>query len=148
MAKIEPHFLQEWLHQHIPATALLDLRLTQANTQAVCLTANFAKNHNHHGTAFGGSIALLATACGWLSAYLQFDGNPNIVIKRSSMDYLAPAVGDLRAECLPLVAETIAKSQKMLARFGKGTVTIDCRLFSGAKLVAVWQGEFAIFQAK
>lgn len=145
MAKPELLALQTWLYQHIPATALLDIQLEQADLQAVRLRANFAKNRNHHNTLFGGSMALIATACGWLSAFVQTDQNPQIVIKRSEIDYRSPATGDLIAVCQPLSAEQTEKCQKMLKRFGKGTLHIACQLISENKVVALWQGEFVVY---
>ncbi|QLB19968.1 hypothetical protein A6B41_04630 [Mannheimia granulomatis] len=139
------HALQTWLYQHIPATALLDIQLEQADLQAVRLRANFAKNRNHHNTMFGGSMALISTACGWLSAFVQTDQNPQIVIKRSEIDYQLPATGDLIAVCQPISTEQMEKCQKMLKRFGRGTLHIACQLICENKLAALWQGEFVVY---
>lgn len=141
--------LQNWLHQHIPATALLGVQIKQADCQTVRLQADFAQNHNHHGTIFGGSTALLATACAWLSAFVQFpDSDANIVIKNSKIDYIAPANGDVFAICQRISVEQYEKCQKILTRFGKGLVSISCVLFADEQKVAIWQGEFVIYQNK
>lgn len=90
-------------------------------------------------------MALVATACGWLSACVQTNGNTNIVIKNSQINYTAPATGDLVAICQAVSTSQLQKCQMMLQRFGKGTLTIYCQLFSNQKAVADWQGEFVIY---
>lgn len=148
MAKFELHTLQTWLYQNIPAIELLDIQLEQADLQAVRLRANFAKNRNHHDTMFGGSLALIATACGWVSAFVQSNYNVQIVIKKSEIDYILPVTGDLVAVCQSASAEQIQKCQKMLQRFGKGSFNIECLLLSNNQLSARWRGEFVIYSGK
>lgn len=144
----ELNTLQEWLYHQIPAIALLDIQLEQADLQAVRLRANFTKNRNHHNTMFGGSIALIATACGWISAFVQSNYNVHIVIKRSEIDYILPVTSDLVALCQPVSVEEIKKCQKMLQRFDKGVLIIECLLLSNNQLSAHWRGEFVIYSEK
>lgn len=61
----ELNTLQEWLYQQIPAIALLDIQLEQADLQAVRLRANFTKNRNHHNTMFGRQYSV-DSDCLWL----------------------------------------------------------------------------------
>ena len=55
---MNPETLQDFLHTHIPATALLDLSVLETTADQTVLFSPHAPNRNHKNTAFGGSIAL------------------------------------------------------------------------------------------
>ena len=55
---MNPETLQDFLHTHIPATALLGLSVLETTAEQTVLFAPHAPNRNHKNTAFGGSIAL------------------------------------------------------------------------------------------
>ena len=93
---MNPETLQDFLHTHIPATALLDLSVLETTAEQTVLFAPHAPNRNHKNTAFGGSIALAATVGGWATVYLHCpESDGNIVIQEGTTRYLRPARGDL-----------------------------------------------------
>ena len=67
-----PKTLQAFLHRHIPATAALGLEVVASDEEKTVLSAPHAPNRNHKNTVFGGSIALVATACGWAAVHTHF----------------------------------------------------------------------------
>lgn len=79
---------------------------------------------------------------------MQSNYNVHIVIKRSEIDYILPVTSDLVALCQPVSVEEIKKCQKMLQRFGKGVLSIECLLLSNNQLSAHWRGEFVIYSEK
>ena len=92
---MNPETLQDFLHAHIPATALLDLSVLETTADQTVLFAPHAPNRNHKNTAFGGSIALAATVGGWATVYLHCpESDGNIVIQEGTTRYLRPARGD------------------------------------------------------
>jgi len=92
--------LQTYLHSHIPLSAAMQVEVAHASPESVTLLAPLAPNVNHRGTAFGGSIATLATLAGWSLLRVRLDGFeplPHLVIQRSSIEYLHPISGSFSA---------------------------------------------------
>ncbi|WP_411887099.1 YiiD C-terminal domain-containing protein [Hydrocarboniphaga effusa] len=93
--------LTRFLRQSIPVLASVELRALVANPQRVVLSAPLAVNHNHHQTAFGGSLALVGIVSGWalLHLALQAEGlSARLVVQKSEIDYRLPVAEDLVAE--------------------------------------------------
>lgn len=140
--------LQHWLYEHIPACQALGLVLQQAEAGKVTLSADFAINRNHHGTVFGGSQSLMATACAWLAVHTQFtQAQGNIVIRQSHIRYLAPASDKIVASC-QILPEQKHACQTMLDKKDKGKITVLCQLSCHKQTVAVFEGEFVINTAR
>jgi hypothetical protein len=49
--------LEQYLHEHIPLSAAMGVKVVQADPQCVVLTAPLAPNINHRDTVFGGSAS-------------------------------------------------------------------------------------------
>ena len=93
-----PKTLQAFLHRHIPATAALGLEVVASDEEKTVLSAPHAPNRNHKNTVFGGSIALVATTCGWAAVHTHFpEADGNIVIQQGETRYLRPARNGLNA---------------------------------------------------
>ena len=143
---MSPNELQAFLHQNIPASAALGIRVNESAPKQVILCAPIARNCNHHHTVFGGSIALLATLCGWSLVHLRYpESGGRIVIQESSIRYLKPAVADLSAVCTPDDAAAWAACTQALAQRGKGRITLACRLYSKGVLAAEFEGKYVVF---
>lgn len=141
--------LQTFLHQFIPATALLGLTVNSIENGTVTLTLPHELNHNHKHTAFGGSIALGATSCGWAWVHAHFpEAEGNIVIQHGETDYLRPAGGDLRFQNRPIDAEAWQQFQADFAATGKGKIRLVVEVWSEDKLAALFRGTFVAIQPK
>ena len=57
--------LENYIHQQIPISAAMGIRVTRADSRAVELSAPLAPNINHRETVFGGSAAAVATLAAW-----------------------------------------------------------------------------------
>ena len=74
----------------------MGVHVERFDESALILTAPLAPNHNHLGTAFGGSLATLATLAGYTLLWLELgDRESHIVIQESQIRYLAPVRGEL-----------------------------------------------------
>lgn len=98
---MSPQDLAAFLHEKIPLTRAMGVRVTESNSRLV-LEAPLDANVNHVGTAFGGSLHALPTlacyAALWSLLYESgLDGH--VVVKRSSAHYRQPVKGTLRAIC-------------------------------------------------
>ena len=122
---MQPAELENYLHQQIPLTKSMGLHVEFLNDHQLVLTAPLELNHNHLGTAFGGSLAALATsaAYGMLWSILQQPG-VHIVIRSSQLSYLKPVSGPLRAICRRPPEKLITKFLKTFEQ--KDKARIDC----------------------
>lgn len=91
----------EWttfVHQHLPITAEMGAVVTAVGGHQVELHCPLAPNLNHHGTAFGGSLASLATLAGWVLVSHELAenglGDAPLVVQRSRVKYRAPIAED------------------------------------------------------
>ncbi|WP_416192548.1 YiiD C-terminal domain-containing protein [Neisseria sp. CCUG12390] len=135
--------LQAFLHTHIPATAALGIQVLEADREHIALTMPHTPNRNHKNTAFGGSIALGATTCGWALVHCHLpEAQGNIVIQQGETRYLRPARGDLTIKTRPVAAESWRQMNEMFARRGKGKVVLEIDVFSEGEPVAVFTGKF------
>lgn len=98
---MNPQEFTEFLHRSIPLTVALGVRVVELRPQHVVVTAPLAPNLNHHGTAFGGSLATLGILTGWVALHHGMEQAGvvgSLVVRQSTLDYLRPVTGELRAE--------------------------------------------------
>lgn len=138
-----PISLQNFLHENIPATAALGLIINEVSDNKTILTMPHHLNHNHKHTAFGGSIALGVTACGWAMVHASFpEADGNIVIQQGQTQYLHPAHSDLTIVTHAGNQEAWQKMRAMFSTHGKGKIELETEVFSDGKLVATFQGKY------
>ncbi len=132
--------LQHYLHRHIPLAATMQVRVdSHTPLQALVLAAPLAPNVNDKGCAFGGSLASLMTLAGWglIELALQArDEDCDVYVQDSTLRYLAPVWGDLRAEArLDGDGEWETFFAQLAAR-GKGRLTTVIQVHDGAGTAA------------
>lgn len=140
--------LESWLRDHIPLTRAMDVRVVSVSPEKIILGAPLAPNINHHGTAFGGSGATLATLAAWslLHVRLLAAGLPSDeVIQSSSMDYLTPINGDFTAVAMLAEKADWTGFIAMLTRKGRARIGINAELMAGDQVAGRFQGRFAAF---
>lgn len=94
--------LQRFIEQEIPITAAMQVQVHRYADDGLTLTAPLAPNRNDKHTAFGGSLAALATLSGWGLLWLearQRGVEVELVIRRIEISYRRPVGGDLVATC-------------------------------------------------
>ena len=117
-----------------------------ADDGAVVLRAPLAPNANYKGTAFGGSLFSIAVLTGWawVTRYLEARGLPaDAVIQESSVHFLAPVRGDLRASAAAPSGAQIDKFRRMLQRAGRGRIRLRVEINYEQTLAALFEGVFA-----
>lgn len=88
------------IHQDIPATLMLGIRLTQLTPHCAAAWAPLAQNINGHGTGFAGSIYTLGVVTGWtlISALAKtISSNCQVVAGEAHIHYRQPLSGNLVA---------------------------------------------------
>jgi thioesterase domain-containing protein len=94
--------VEAYLHEHIPLSRALGLKVTGYDGKAVRLWAPLAPNLNHRQTAFGGSLSALGILAGWTLLHIKLGAGgdpPQLVIQRSETDYSVPVDSDFTAVC-------------------------------------------------
>src|SRR6202453_1858310 len=90
--------IERFLHGKIPLVRAMGVKAESYDGHTLALSAPLERNHNHLGTAFGGSLAAMATLTGYGMLWLELgDADAHVVIARSTMKFLRPVRGALRA---------------------------------------------------
>jgi thioesterase domain-containing protein len=133
-----PAHLEAYLHEHIPISAAMGVRVKAAADDEVRLQAPLDRNINHRSTVFGGSAAAVAILAGWslLHVRLGHSGHGSrIVIQRSSIDYTHPIEGDFEAVALAPRRTDWERFVRTLTRRGRGRIELVAELRrNGSKL--------------
>ncbi len=91
--------LERLLREQMPLAEAMDVRVLRAG-EVVELGCLLAPNHNHLGTAFGGSLSALMILAAYCRLFQLMDGQGHVLLKSSSMEFIQPVNEDLRAVCL------------------------------------------------
>ncbi len=91
--------LQNKLHNEIPLTKIMEIKIQNYTNQELITTASLGININDKGTAFGGSLSTTTIISGWslcwlISKELGFDSN-NIVIIKNETSFRRPVTKDI-----------------------------------------------------
>jgi thioesterase domain-containing protein len=139
-------YLQELINREIMLAKPMGIIVDLADEDAMVLRAPLAPNANHQGSAFGGSLYSIAVLTGWawMTRFLATRKlDADAVIQESSIRYLAPVRGEMRASIeIPADAE-VDKFQRMLERARRGRIRLQVNVHAGATLATVFDGLFA-----
>ena len=140
--------LETYLHDHIPLSRAMAVRVASISDAKVVLAAPLAPNINHRDTVFGGSASALAILSAWSLLHLRLTaaGQPSrVVIQRNSMDYLVPIAGDFTATATLGQDATWGGFLRMLTRKGLARITVGAVLDFQGRLAGRLSGEFVAF---
>ena len=134
---------ERFFHGKIPLTRAMGVRVEAHDGQQLVLTAPLEANHNHLGTAFGGSLAALATLAGYGLLWLELGNrDAHIVIRRSELDYRHPVTGPLRAICRKPPEAELAAFRATFAKTGKARVQLEVTVEEAGRVCMTFVGTF------
>ncbi len=140
--------LERYLHETIPLTVAMGVGVRAEDPECVVLTAPLSPNINHKQTAFGGSVAALATLAAWSLAQLRaWDAGQGItlVIRDSRLEYLHPVTGDLVAVCEFADEAAWQRALAQLRKRGRARLELASRLETAAgETAARFHGTFVL----
>ena len=142
--------LQQYLHQHIPLSAAMQVQVMQATPEAVVLRAPLAPNINHRETVFGGSASALGILAAWSLLHVRLRGaglTGRLVIQRNTMDYLAPMAGEFEARAALGDPADWQRFERMLQRKGTGRISVAAELSCAGQRAGALVGEFVALDA-
>lgn len=125
------------LHRLVPLAAAMGARVSALERARLTLTAPFAGNTNHAGTAFGGGLYCLAVLAGW--AWLRERGyeagvDVEIVIAEATVQYRRPVTDTLEAT-VAVTPEELQATLDALARPGRPSLPLTIQLCGNAAKV-------------
>ncbi len=134
---------EEFLHEQIPLTRAMQIAVESYAGGRLILTAPLDANHNHLGTAFGGSLAALAMLTGYALLWLELgDRDAHIVISESTLKFRRPVRGILRARCRPPAGNALAKFQEEFAASGKARLQLEVVIESEGEVAVEFVGTY------
>jgi thioesterase domain-containing protein len=138
-----PAEIEAFLHEKIPLAQAMGVRVESSGAEAFILTAPLEPNHNHLGTAFGGSLAALATLTGYACLWHALDDrDAHVVIRRSELDYRHPVTGTLRAVCRRPVKNKLEAFRATFAKAGKARIPLEVTIGEEERVCLHFRGEF------
>ena len=142
--------VEKYLHEHIPMSAAMGVRVKRATLQRVHLAAPLAPNANHHETVFGGSAVAVATLAAWTLVHLRLDragADAQLVIQRSTMEYKKPMAGDFEAICEFDDRVAWQRFKTTLDRRGRARLTVKALLLRGEHEAGAFEGDFVALRS-
>jgi thioesterase domain-containing protein len=139
-------YLQKRIVAEFTLAKHIGIVVESADDAAVVLRAPLEPNANFKGTAFAGSLYSVAVLTGWawVTRYLAARGvAADAVIQESSVRFLSPVQGELRASTAAPSDAHIDKFRKMLQRAGRGRIRLRVEINYGDTLAALFEGVFA-----
>jgi thioesterase domain-containing protein len=139
-------YLQGLIDAEFELARHIGVFVERADEQTIVLRAPLLPNANHQGTAFGGSLFSIAVLTGWawITRYLAATGMAaDAVIQESSIRYLLPVHGVLRATLAPPTAVHIEKFRKMMQRAGRGRIRLRVDIRHGQAVATEFEGVYA-----
>jgi len=132
-----------FLHQQIPLTQAMGVKLESYDGERLIITAPLEPNHNHLGTAFGGSLSAIATLAGYSLLWLLLgDRSAHIVVRESSIRYRHPVRGVIRALCERPNAASMARFKTQFQETGKARLRLQVRIEEDRQTCVEFEGEF------
>ncbi len=135
----------DYLHQHIPVTRAMSIRVLAESTEKLRLSAKLTPNLNHQETAFGGSIASIGILAGWTLIHLRLRSDEHrykIVIQKSEIEFLLPIEDDFEAEC-PFPSEQVwTPFHAGLDRKGRARIDLQSSVTVNQQVAAIIRGTF------
>lgn len=140
---MSPAELKTYLHEKIPLTQAMEVKVEQFDSNGVILSAPLGPNHNHLQTAFGGSLSALATLAGYCFVWKVVDDPEcHVVVREVTAAFRKPVTSELRAVCRPPVEEEIARFRSEFARKGRARLTLDVTIDGETETAVKFRGVF------
>lgn len=134
---------ERFLHQQIPLSLAMGVQVESYDKDRLVLTAPLEANHNHLGTAFGGSLSAIATLAGYSLLWLELgDREAHIVIHSSTIRYRHPVTGNMRAICQRPDEAELSLFKTQFAKAGKARITLQVTIEHGDLVCVEFEGVY------
>lgn len=138
--------LLSFLHSQIPLTKSLGLSIVSINEKGALIRAPLSANHNHMGSAFGGSLSTMMILSGYIWLYdalIKNGHHGHVILSKEESEYLFPVTTDIEVLARAPSPEDWKKFEESFKRKGLGRITIHSEIQSGTGgPAAAFEGEF------
>jgi thioesterase domain-containing protein len=135
--------VEQYLHQKIPLSAAMGVRVVECTAEKIVLSAPLEANRNHLGTAFGGSLNAVATLTGYTAVWLALDDSAaHVVIRDSSITFRRPVQGVIRAVCLLPEPAALDAFRTDFTRKGKARLALQVSIEHAGQRAVEFAGTF------
>lgn len=140
--------LQNKLHNEIPLTKIMEIKIQNYNNQELITTASLEININDKGTAFGGSLSTLSIISGWslcwlISKELGFNSN-NIVIIKNETSFRKPVTKDIICHTKKPSLEEIKILKHKLETKKSASIKIESQIIEDDRICVDFSGYYVI----
>lgn len=140
--------LENKLHNEIPLTKFMDLKILKYNEKKLITTAPLNKNINDKGTAFGGSLATLTIISAWsicwlITKELNLNSN-NIVVIKNEHSYRKPVTKELICHTIKPNQNDIEKLKNKLLEKKSASIKINSQIIENGEICVDFVGYYVI----
>ncbi len=140
--------LQNKLHNEIPLTKIMEIKIQNYTNQELITTASLGININDKGTAFGGSLSTTTIISGWslcwlISKELGFDSN-NIVIIKNETSFRRPVTKDIVCHTKKPSLEEIQILKEKLLTKKSASLKIKSKIIEDGEICVDFSGYYVI----
>ncbi len=142
---MESEELEMFLKKEIPLTSSLGVRIKRLTPEKVELSAPLHPNHNHMGTAFGGSLSTLMILAGYTWLYqilLSRSGEVHVILQSQEVRFLSPVQEDIHAICPSPDEHILQEFLRMYDRKGLARIQLHTFIEIRGQKAAIMTGEF------
>ena len=121
--------LQELIVGDMPITRYLQFSIDRYDENGLVLSAPLAPNINHRGTAFGGSISMMATLAGYGMTLLlleDFEVPYHIVVQKGNISFIKPVKNNFKVICSHPKRDNHDRFKSMFLHKGLGRIYQHC----------------------
>ena len=135
--------LEDFLHLQIPLTRSMQVTVETYDGHALVLSAPLPANHNHLGTAFGGSLAALMMLAGYGLLWLELENcRAHVVVRESTIKFHRPVSGTIHATCHGPDSAVLDEFHQKLVKKGKARISLEVTIQDHGQLAASFLGVF------
>ncbi len=140
--------LEKKLHNEIPLTKFMDLKIQNYDENQLITTAPLGPNINDKGTAFGGSLATTTIISAWsicwlISKELGFNSN-NIVVIKNEHSYKKPVTKDIVCFTKKPSKEEIERLKEKLLSKKSASIKIESQIIENDEVCVDFTGYYVI----
>jgi thioesterase domain-containing protein len=141
--------LEQLIVQEMPITKHLEFSLATEEDGKLRTTAPLQPNANHMGSAFGGSLSMLATLTGWAMMHQLLEDKMEdmrrkveVMIQESDIEYLKPVCENIAVICERPDEDALERFQNMLDRWGRARLDLKCKIDAAGERAVTFIGRY------
>ncbi|MFY0677794.1 MAG: thioesterase domain-containing protein [Neptuniibacter sp.] len=140
-----------WLKGQIPIITHMGFTPLEWDGSSLKMGARLEPNVNDKGTGFGGSLATVATLCGWsiVTLYLRDQGrDDDVVIRDSHLEYFLPVTSDFTAETSLPDADQLSVFNSKMAEKGRARMDLVIEIEQAGKTALRLTGTYVAMEKR